>query len=136
MANDFIRVKFSTHLQIILITLHNRQGGAESACTFSNFVTFPNSLWPFRKSKQNWFFTVFWGELEGMFYSFSNTKRNIEIIAWIWFWFSKIRSPHIQRCLCFKRFRFTLDPSTLSLNMFRFFWSLASNKNLCSVISL
>ena len=32
----------------------------------SNFVTFPNSLWTFRKSKKNfWFFTVFWGDLEG-----------------------------------------------------------------------
>ena len=32
-----------------------------------NFLTFPNSLWTFRKSKKIiWFFTMFWGDLEGV----------------------------------------------------------------------
>ena len=61
------------------LTLLERGGGAESARTIfkrpflhekrvqevPNFVTFPNPLWTFRKSKKTLFFSVFWGDLEG-----------------------------------------------------------------------
>ena len=41
--------------------LHEKRG-----LEVQNFLTFPNSLWTFRKSKIFfWFFTVFWGDLEG-----------------------------------------------------------------------
>ena len=41
--------------------LHEKRG-----LEVQNFLTFPNSLWTFRKSKIFfWFITVFWGDLEG-----------------------------------------------------------------------
>ena len=42
------------------IFLHEKRG-----LEVRNFLTFPNSLETFRKSKKNCFFTVFWGNLEG-----------------------------------------------------------------------
>ena len=41
--------------------LHEKRG-----LEVPDFVTFPNSLWTFRKAKKKFgFFTVFWGDLEG-----------------------------------------------------------------------
>ena len=75
----------------LCLTLLGR--GAESARTFfrwlflhekgglevPNFVTFPNSLWTFRKAKKNfWFFTVFWGNLKGAGWSSPPHWSNIQ----------------------------------------------------------